>query len=101
MGKRLTNMIWRSMGEAILLSLLLFGVIVYFLNSYGYLRPFESWWEGVQISVLLLFIVASVGAAYGYWHSSRNTRRLERLNEVMLLLEKGNMTRSEIGRAHV
>jgi NarL family two-component system sensor histidine kinase LiaS len=105
MGKRLTNMIWRSMGEAILLSLLLFGVIIYFLNSYGYLSPFESWWEGVKISCILLLIVAAIGGSYGYWQSSRNTRRLERLGEVMLLLEKGNLTRSvpplgedEIGR---
>ncbi len=46
--KRLTNMIWRSMAESIGLSLILFAVIVYFLQANGYIRPFESWKEGVS-----------------------------------------------------
>lgn len=105
MGKRLTNMIWRSMGESILFSLALFGGIVYFLNSRGYIKPFDTWQEGVQLSLTLIGLVVVVGAAFGYWSTSRNQVRLEQLREAMLHLEKGNLSRTvpplgedEIGR---
>ncbi|TDF91853.1 HAMP domain-containing sensor histidine kinase [Paenibacillus piri] len=103
--KRLTNMIWRSMGESIGLSLVLFGVIVYFLHSNGYMIELSTWQQGVQLSLTLIVIVAVIGAAYGLWYSSKIRRRLEQLREAMLLLEKGNLTRTvpplgedEIGR---
>ncbi|WP_010500052.1 sensor histidine kinase [Paenibacillus elgii] len=103
--KRLTNMIWRSMAESIGLSLVLFAVIVYFLQSNGYLNAFETWQEGVRMSLTLIAIVAAVGGSYGLWYSSRMKHRLETLREVMLSLEKGNLSRSvpplgedEIGR---
>lgn len=104
-GKRLTNMIWRSMAESIGLSLVLLGIVVYFLQSDGYLKPFESWAEGIRVSLTLLTTVAALGGAYGLWYSSRLKRRLELIREVMLSLEKGNLSRSvpplgedEIGR---
>jgi NarL family two-component system sensor histidine kinase LiaS len=103
--RRLTNMIWRSMGEAIALSLLLFGVIVYFLSANGYIREFTTWQEGVKLSLLLIVIVVLIGGMYGLWYSSKMKRRLEQLREVMLSLEKGNLSRTvpplgedEIGR---
>lgn len=94
MGKRLTNMIWRSMGESILLSLALFGIITYVLFAYGYLNSFATWQEGVKISLGLIALVCCIGAAYGYWSSQRIRSRLEQLREVMLLLEKGNLSRT-------
>ncbi|MED4602611.1 sensor histidine kinase [Paenibacillus validus] len=103
--KRLTNMIWRSMAESIGLSLILFAVIVYFLQANGYIRPFESWKEGVSLSLTLISITIILGGSYGLWYSTRINRRLEQLREVMLLLEKGNLSRAvpplgedEIGR---
>jgi NarL family two-component system sensor histidine kinase LiaS len=103
--RKLTNMIWRSMAESILLSLVLFGVIIYFLNSRNYMRPFDSWQIGVTFSLMVIGIVVLIGGAYGYWSSIRIKRRLEPLMESMLLLEKGNFTRAsfqlgedEIGR---
>ncbi|SDE16142.1 two-component system, NarL family, sensor histidine kinase LiaS [Paenibacillus sp. UNCCL117] len=103
--KRLTNMIWRNMAESMGLSLVLFAVIVYFLQANGYLRPFESWKEGVSVSLTLIAITVIIGASYGLWSAYRITRRLEQLREVMLSLEKGNLNRSvpplgedEIGR---
>jgi len=103
--KRLTNMIWRSMGESIVLSLLLFGVIVYFLHYNGFIEQFASWREGVRLSLTLIVIVAVIGGTYGLWSSSKTKRRLELLREVMISLEKGNLTRKvpplgedEIGR---
>jgi NarL family two-component system sensor histidine kinase LiaS len=103
--RRLTNMIWRSMGESILVSLIVFGVVIYYLNSRGYLNPFTSWQTGVQFSLLVIGTVIGIGAVYGYWYSNRITRRLEPIMEAMLLLEKGNFVRpgfqlgeDEIGR---
>ncbi|GAA4875155.1 two-component system sensor histidine kinase LiaS [Paenibacillus vulneris] len=103
--KRLTNMIWRSMGESIILSLLLFGVIVYFLSSNGYINEFTTWQEGVRLSLTVIAIVTVIGGAYGLWNSSKTKRRLELLREVMISLEKGNLSRKvpplgedEIGR---
>jgi two-component system, NarL family, sensor histidine kinase LiaS len=105
MRRRLTNMTWRSMGESTLLSLVLFAVITYFIHYNGYLRPFESWFEGIWMSLVLIAIVASCGAFYGYWSSSKTVRRLEQLRDSMLMLEKGNLNRGtpylgedEIGR---
>ncbi len=105
MDKKLTNMIWRSMGESILLSLTMFGTVVYPLYYYDYFRPFPSWWEGLQFSLLLIGIVVVIGGVYGFWSSSRMKRRLELLGDSMLHLEKGNLSRQipklgddEIGR---
>jgi two-component system, NarL family, sensor histidine kinase LiaS len=105
MRRRLTNMTWRSMGESTLLSLVLFAVITYFIHYNGLLRPFESWFEGIWMSLVLIVIVASCGAFYGYWSSSKTVRRLEQLRDSMLMLEKGNLNRGtpylgedEIGR---
>lgn len=105
MTRRLTNMIWRSMGESILLSLSLFGIITYFLFVYGYLNSFETWQEGVLISLALIALSVAIGAAHGYWSSHRVSSRLEQLREAMLHMEKGNLSRpvpplgvDEVGR---
>ncbi|TBL67917.1 sensor histidine kinase [Paenibacillus thalictri] len=104
-NRRLTNMMWRSMGESILLGFVLFGAAVYFLSTGGYLTPFSTWQEGVSFTLTMIVIVAVIGGAYGYWTSSKTTRRLEQIREVMLSLEKGNLSRTvpflgedEIGR---
>lgn len=103
--KKLTNMVWRYMGESILLSLVFFAVIFYFLHAYGYIKPFEGWAEGIQFSLTLVGISVLIGATFGYWQSYRITSRLGTLHDSMLLLEKGNLTRTipdlgedEIGR---
>jgi two-component system, NarL family, sensor histidine kinase LiaS len=105
LDKKLTNMIWRSMGESILLSLAIFGTVVYLLYYYDYIRPFPSLWEGFQFSLLLIGAVILIGGVYGLWSSSRTKRRLEQLGDSMLHLEKGNLSRAipqlgddEIGR---
>jgi NarL family two-component system sensor histidine kinase LiaS len=102
---RLTNMIWRSMGETIVLSFVMIGVIIYFLYSGGYLKPFGSWREGISFSLTLIAGISAIGCVYAYWTSSRTVRRLEQVREVMQSLEKGILTRKvpylgedEIGR---
>lgn len=103
--KKLTNMVWRSMGESILLGLVFIAVIFYFLNYYGYIKPFESWVVVVKHSLTLMFISIGIGAVFGYMQSHRIKGRLEKLQDSMLLLEKGNLSKSipslgedEVGR---
>ncbi|MGG1554476.1 histidine kinase [Paenibacillus ferrarius] len=103
--RRLTNMIWRSMGEAIVFSFVVFGVVLYFLNSRNIMLAFTDWQDIVTFAFMSLIILTVVGAVYGYWNSSRVTRRLDPMMEALLLLEKGTFTRGnyangedEIGR---
>jgi NarL family two-component system sensor histidine kinase LiaS len=104
--KKLTNLMWRSMGESIVLSLVILAVVAYVLIVYGYIDTTAIGWEQlVEVGFLLMAIVAGIGAAYGYWHSIRVKRRLDPLHDTMLLLEKGNFSRpvpelglDEIGR---
>ncbi len=105
MQKKLTNMIWRSMGESIVLSLTLFGTVVYLLYYYDYVRPFPSWIEGAKLMLILVGAVVVIGGGYGFWTGSRTKRRLEQLGDSMLHLERGNLSRpipylgyDEIGR---
>ena len=106
--KQLTNMIWRSMGESILFSMLLCVAVVYFLLHYKLLVLSYSW---SQLTFLVLTGMAGValfGAGYGYWHVYRLKKKLDLLSETMLFLEKGNLSRQvpslgedEIGRLGV
>jgi NarL family two-component system sensor histidine kinase LiaS len=91
--KKLTNMVWRNMGESILLSFILITVFFYFLYSYGYLKPIDSWSVGLQHGLSLIAVSAGIGAVFGYWQNSRIKCRLEQLHESMLLLEKGNLSK--------
>ncbi len=102
--KKLTNMIWRSMGESILLCMLLFFIILYFLYTNDYLLIVTAW-DGFSLFATLVPLSVAIGGAYGYWHSSKMKKRLEQLQEAMLLLEKGNLSRpvpflgeDEVGR---
>ncbi|WP_371755256.1 sensor histidine kinase [Ferviditalea candida] len=103
--KKLTNMIWRSMGDTILLGLFLCVLILYLLSSQGYIRPFDNWLQGLKLAAVLLAIVVGAGAVTGYRFSSKIQQRLEQLREAMILLEKGNLSRAvpplgndEVGR---
>ncbi|HEX7057047.1 MAG TPA: sensor histidine kinase [Bacilli bacterium] len=103
--KKLTNMVWRTVGEAILLSLSLFGITIYLLYFYGFLRPIADLEEGIWAGFVLVGAVAAVGAVAGYIHSSKIKKRLEQLREAMIWLEKGNLSRAipplgddEVGR---
>ena len=91
--KKLTNLVWKSMGESVLFSLVLFGLILYFLQYYGYLRPFDSWLSGILHSLTMIAVSVGTGAIFGYWQSHKLKKRLELLRESMLLLEKGNLSR--------
>lgn len=94
MNRRLTGMVWRSMAESALIGFLLSGVLVYFLYTYGYLTTGGSWERGIWIALILIGTLAAITLSYGYWSGTRTARRLEQLGEVMLSLEKGNLSRA-------
>ncbi len=103
--RKLTNMIWRSMGEFMILGVVLLGIILYVLYTYQYLKPFTSWVSGIQHSAMLIGITLLLAGGFGIWYSSKIKRRLEQLHDSMLWLEKGNLSRDvpplgedEIGR---
>ncbi len=103
--RKLKNMIWRSMGESIMFSVLLAALIVYFLYVYGYVDFAGHWTSILRNVATILIIVLGLGAIFGYWRSGKVKRRLEVLSEAMLMLEKGQLSRAvpdlgedEIGR---
>ncbi|WP_010271503.1 sensor histidine kinase [Paenibacillus senegalensis] len=105
MKSRLTNMVWRTMGESILYSLLLLAVVLYVLYTYGYISAPKSWKEMLVIGFVLIAAVMVIGGGFGYFLASRISSRIEQLKEVMMLFEKGNLSRKvpplgedEIGR---
>ncbi|MDO7908874.1 sensor histidine kinase [Paenibacillus sp. JX-17] len=88
--KKPSNMVTRSMGEGILLGMVVFFIITYMLYTYGYLAPFTSWRHPVQGAAAVILLIAALGAVYGFYHSYRVKRRLEILRETLLKWEKGN-----------
>jgi NarL family two-component system sensor histidine kinase LiaS len=104
-NKRLTNMIWRSISESIWLSFVLCGMIIYLIYTQDYMKLFATWQSGVKFGLELILLIIVICLSYGFWSSFRVSRRLEQLNEVMLYLEKGNLSHTvpplgedEIGR---
>ncbi|WP_442603271.1 histidine kinase [Paenibacillus sp. KN14-4R] len=104
--KKLTNMIWRSMGESIVFSFIIVGAIMYSLNYFGLLARVEAWTSDFFLLVAIELAVPIItGGVYGFWSSNRIRHRLEPIMETMQLLEKGNFARAtlnlgedEIGR---
>src|SRR5690554_176217 len=103
--KKLTNMVWRSMGESILFSLIFVAVGFYFLHTYGYIMPFGSWLSGLKFALTMVGVITIMGAMFGYWQSNKVISRLKKLQETLTLLEKGNLNQTipylgedEVGR---
>jgi len=90
-GKKLTGMVWRASGEAVLFSLMLAGGVLYYLRYYGYLNPFAGWLRLLTLIAVVTGISVVAGAAFGSWQSGRTSRRLRELEEAMLHLEKGRL----------
>lgn len=93
------------MAEMSVFSLVLLGVLLYLLYSYGHVPLFDTWQEGIRLSLILIAASVCAGTFFSIWQTRRTTRRLEELREAMLLYEKGNLSRrvpplgdDEIGR---
>ncbi|MCR8645343.1 sensor histidine kinase [Paenibacillus sp. N1-5-1-14] len=104
--KKLTNMIWRSMGESIVFSFIIVGALLYAMSYFGLIAKVDAWSSEFFILIIVGLAVPIVaGGTYGFWSSNRIRRRLEPIMETMQLLEKGTFTRGtlnlgedEIGR---
>lgn len=90
--KKTTNMVIRSMGQTILFSLVLFGVIIFLMKYYGYIKPFASWVEGVNASITAILVVAVIAAVFGFVQSHTIKKRLDTLRDSVLQMEKGNLS---------
>lgn len=91
--KKLTSMIWRSVGETLVFCILLVGAVIYFLRYYGYLNAFGSWLETFTALAAVTGIAIVGGIAFGIWQTGRLRRRLDIIRDSMLLLEKGNLSK--------
>ncbi len=83
------------MGEAAVLCLVVMSIVLYLLYTYGYF-PLQQFWPGGLFIFHMLSIVAVcfvIGIGFGYWQASGLKKRLERLQDAMLMLEKGNLSR--------
>ncbi|OPA79957.1 sensor histidine kinase [Paenibacillus selenitireducens] len=104
-SRKTTNMVIRSMGQTILFSMVMFGALIYFLMSYGYMKPLTTWLQGVWISITCVSISVALGAVFGFYQSYNVRKRLETLRDSVLQMEKGNLSRplpdlgeDEVGR---
>lgn len=105
MRKKLTDMMWRNIGEIALYTLILFIGMIYLLYTNHLLRFPSSWTSAAVILLPLLLLLLLVSLIYGYWSSSRVTRRLNLLRDTMIRIEKGSspqeipsLGEDEIGR---
>jgi len=93
---KLSNMMWRSMLEGIVVSAALVGLILYGLRHFGFLHDVDTWDRVLLLVAMALAAIMIIGSAYGFWSSYRVKRRLEPIMETMLLLEKGNFSRPQL-----
>lgn len=89
-SRKVTNMIWRHMAEAVLFSFAIGALIVFLLIRSGLAGTFESWRPVVTFVLTSIALLAVTGAAFGFWRSYPIRSRLEALDETMSQLEKGN-----------
>lgn len=91
--KKPTNMILRHMGQTIVFSLILSGIILYWTNSSGFLAPFDSWIDGLFFIATLILATTILAAIFGFFQSYRTKKRLDVLHDAILQLERGNLSR--------
>ncbi len=104
-SRKVTNMVWRHMGEAVLYSLGIGALVVYLLIRYGMEVPSFSVGTVLTYSLTAIGVLTVTGAAYGLWRSYPIRHRLELLRDRMVMLEKGSpslplpdLGKDEIGR---
>jgi NarL family two-component system sensor histidine kinase LiaS len=101
--KKPSNMVIRIMGQIILFSIILFGFILYWMQSYGYLKPFASWIEVLFFNITAIAAIAVIAAMFGFFLSYKLKKRIDRLNNAVLQMEKGNLSRGfpDLGRDEI
>ncbi|MGM1021999.1 MAG: histidine kinase [Bacillota bacterium] len=91
--KKTSNMVTRSMGEGILLCVVVGVVVFYMLYTYGYVKPFPTWGMILKFVGAVILVLIGTGAMYGFYESYRFKSRLEKLRETLLMWEKGTPAR--------
>lgn len=104
-SRKVANMVWRQMGEAVLYSLGIGALVIYLLIRYGLAGEIGDWRSLVPFILTTIGVLAVGGAAFGFLRGYPIRNRLRLLSETMLLLEKGNpspplppLGNDEIGR---
>ncbi|MFC5403002.1 sensor histidine kinase [Cohnella soli] len=104
-SRKVTNMVWRHMGESVLYSLGVGAIVVFLLIRYGIEVSVLSVREVITYTLSTVGALTVIGAAFGLWRSYPIRHRLELLRDSMVGLEKGNSSVSlpdlgddEIGR---
>lgn len=104
MKPKLTGLMWKMMGEGLLLGFALFAVMLLTAESFS-LIDWTDWQPMLRFASTALALSLGIGVTYGFWQSHRLKSRLRMLEEAMLMLEKGHLTktipdlgRDEIGR---
>lgn len=98
-------MIWKSMRESILYTIVIMAIAFYLMYNRGYFQYSGGWIKAVWDILLVLCAAIVIGGGYGFWQNGKNRKRLQILNEALLYLEKGTLSRAipslgedEIGR---
>ncbi|MBR2569607.1 MAG: HAMP domain-containing sensor histidine kinase [Paenibacillus sp.] len=92
-NKKSVNMVIRMMGETLLLSFILLFIVVYIMQSAGYVQPFNTLYDGVKATLTAVIVVGVVAILFGFYQGYKMKHRIELLRESMVLLEKGNLSR--------
>ncbi|GAB7388290.1 two-component system sensor histidine kinase LiaS [Bacillaceae bacterium] len=96
-------MVFRMMGQIILFSIVLFGMILYWMQSSGYLKPFASWIDALFFNMAAIAAIAVIAAMFGFFLSYKLKKRIEQLSNAVLQMEKGNLSRRlpDLGRDEI
>lgn len=94
MRRKLTNWIWRSLRESVVIALFLIAAVLYTLDSFSLIDWPQQWLKAAQAALALIAIGLAVGLAYGLWHSLRVKERLDKLHDLTIAWEKGNLSQS-------
>ncbi|TJY39861.1 sensor histidine kinase [Cohnella pontilimi] len=104
-SRKVANMVWRQMGEAVLFSLCIGALVIYLLIRYGLAVEVYPWNSVITFTLVTIVVLTVAGAAFGFLRGYPVRHRLRLLSETMLLLEKGNpspplppLGNDEIGR---
>ncbi|WEK55157.1 MAG: sensor histidine kinase [Candidatus Cohnella colombiensis] len=89
-SRKMTNMLWRHMGETILYSLCLGVLIVYLLKVQGFAAPFSDWKSTVIFALYAIGVLSIAGATFGFIRGYPIRHRLELLRDTITLIDKGN-----------
>jgi len=91
---RKSNTIVRGIGSGMLLSLIVLLSAMYVLYSYGLLNVPDAWPLKIRAGLTVLTVCIAVGALYGLYRAMQSKIQFDRIQDTLLLWEKGNPART-------